>query len=153
MTGNHKGALDASRCRGDRHPLHAAGNDRYYNAALWCVLVPPGGSFDCKKQPQHKYDCCQYGDRGSSSWACHFNHALLTVFRVVDCVLFDIPLDDKGQPLQMSAPRNLQILLFVYLKILTLDLPSCIIDNFLSTYSLLNQLFIYLTSTKQCLER
>ena len=35
--------------------------------------------------------------------------ALLTVFRVVDCVLFDIPLDDKGQPLQMSAPRHLHI--------------------------------------------
>ena len=35
--------------------------------------------------------------------------ALLTVFRVVDCVLFDIPLDDEGQPLQMSAPRHLCI--------------------------------------------
>jgi hypothetical protein len=35
--------------------------------------------------------------------------ALLTVFWVVDCALFDIPLDDKGQPLQMSAPRHLCI--------------------------------------------
>ena len=35
--------------------------------------------------------------------------ALLTVFRVVDCVLFDFPLDNKGQPLQMSAPRHLRI--------------------------------------------
>ena len=35
--------------------------------------------------------------------------ALLTLFRVVDCVLFDIPLDDQGQPLQMSAPRHLRI--------------------------------------------
>ena len=35
--------------------------------------------------------------------------ALLTVFRFVDCVLFDIPLDDQGQPLQMSAPRHLRI--------------------------------------------
>ena len=35
--------------------------------------------------------------------------ALLTVFRVVDCVLFDILLDDQGQPLQMSAPRHLRI--------------------------------------------
>jgi hypothetical protein len=34
---------------------------------------------------------------------------LLTMFRVVDCVLFDIPLDDEGQPLQMSAPRHLRI--------------------------------------------
>jgi hypothetical protein len=35
--------------------------------------------------------------------------ALLAVFRVVDCVLFDIPLDDEGQPLQMSATRHLRI--------------------------------------------
>ncbi len=35
--------------------------------------------------------------------------ALLAVFRVVDCILFDIPLDDKGQPLQMSATRHLRI--------------------------------------------
>jgi hypothetical protein len=34
---------------------------------------------------------------------------LRTVFRVVDCVLFDIPLDDEGQPLQMPAPRHLRI--------------------------------------------
>ena len=35
--------------------------------------------------------------------------ALLTVFWVVDCILFDIPLNNKGQPLQMSAPRHLCI--------------------------------------------
>ena len=35
--------------------------------------------------------------------------ALLTVFWVVDCVLFDIPLDVEGQSLQMSTPRHLSI--------------------------------------------
>jgi len=35
--------------------------------------------------------------------------ALLAVFRVVHCILFDIPLDDEGQPLQMSATRHLHI--------------------------------------------
>ena len=35
--------------------------------------------------------------------------ALLAVFRAVDCVLFDILLDDEGQPLQMSATRHLHI--------------------------------------------
>ena len=35
--------------------------------------------------------------------------ALLTMFWVVDCVLFDILLDDEGQPLQMSALRHLRI--------------------------------------------
>ena len=35
--------------------------------------------------------------------------ALLAMFRVVDCILFEIPLDDEGQPLQMSAMRHLCI--------------------------------------------
>ena len=34
---------------------------------------------------------------------------LLTVFQVVVCVLFDILLNNEGQPLQMFAPRHLHI--------------------------------------------